>query len=94
MKQLARITQGESEYDQQLRQLLDATGIDPEEFIGLEYFGLVPYFVIAGASVRTDAHAHGEDVHVSEIVIEIPDELADAFYSTLPRILADAYAEE
>jgi len=42
MKQLAYITQGHSEYDPALRELLDATGIDAEEFVGLDYFSLTP----------------------------------------------------
>ena len=37
MKQIGFITQGHSEYDDRLRALLDASGIDPEEFLGLEY---------------------------------------------------------
>ena len=47
MKQLAYITQGHSEYDPRLRELLDATGIDPGEFIGLDYFSLSPFFALA-----------------------------------------------
>jgi hypothetical protein len=94
MKQLAFITQGHADYEQRLRTLLDGTGIDPEEFIGLEYFGLVPFFIIAGASVRTDAHAHGEDVHVTGITVEVPEELEEGFYATLPQILEDAYVDE
>ena len=94
MKQLAFITQGQADYEERLRTLLDGTGIDPEEFIGLEYFGLVPFFIIAGASVRTDAHAHGDDVHVTGITVEIPEELEEGFYATLPEILDMAYGEE
>ena len=59
MKQLAYITQGHSEYDPALRELLDATGIDAEEFVGLDYFSLIPFFVLAGATVTPDAHTHG-----------------------------------
>jgi hypothetical protein len=94
MKQLAFITQGHSEYEDRLWELLEGTGIDPHEFVGLDYFGLVPFFVVSGASVRTDAHTHGGDVHVSGIRIEIPEELEEGFYATLPQILADAYADE
>ena len=94
MKQLATITQGSSDYDPRLRSLLDATGIDPHEFVGLDYFGLVPFFVIAGAAVRPDAHTHGDDVHVVAIHVEIDDELEEAFYATLPDLLDDAYRED
>ena len=94
MKRLATIAQGRSDYDDRLRALLDGTGIDPHEFVGLDYFGLVPFFVIAGATVRPDAHTHGDDVHVSEIHVEIPEDLEEAFYATLPELLEDAYTDE
>ena len=94
MKQLAFITQGHSDYEPRLWELLEATGIDSQEFVGLDYFGLVPFFIVSGASVRTDAHTHGADVHVSGIHVEIPEELEEPFYGTLPAILADAYGDE
>jgi hypothetical protein len=94
MKRLARITQGHSDYDGRLRALLDASGIDPEEFLGLEYFSLTPFFVLAGATVAAEAHAHGSEVHVSAVRVEIPEELEEAFLATLPDLLDDAYAEE
>jgi hypothetical protein len=92
MKQLAFITQGHSEYDDRLWKLLDESGIDPHEFDGLDYFGLTPFFVIAGATVRADAHTHGPTVHTSGVYVEIPEELEDAFYATLPAILDSAYS--
>ena len=94
MKQLAYITQDHSDYDPRLRELLDGTGIDPHEFIGLDYFSLVPFFVLAGATVTSDAHAHGTDVHVTGARVHVPEELEDAFLHTLPLILAEAYGEE
>lgn len=94
MKQLAYITQGNSSYDDRLWQILSASGIDPHEFEGLDYFGLTPFFVIAGATVRADAHTHGTDVHTSGVFVEIPEELEEAFLATLPELLEDAYAEE
>lgn len=93
MKRLAYITQGSSEFEPRLRELLDGTGIDPEEFIGLEYFSLTPFFVISGANVVADAHTHGTDVHVAGVVVEISEELEEGFYATLPQILDDAYGE-
>jgi hypothetical protein len=94
MKQLAIIAQGQSDYDERLRGLLDNSGIDPEEFIGLDYFSLVPFFVLAGATVAPDAHAHGDSVHVTAVRVTIPEEQEDAFLATLDEILADAYEEE
>jgi hypothetical protein len=94
MKQIAYITQGHSDYDERLRAVLDASGIDPEEFLGLEYFSLTPFFVLAGATVGAEAHAHGTEVHVSGVRVTIPEELEEAFLATLPELLEDAYSEE
>jgi hypothetical protein len=94
MKQLAYITQGNSRYDDRLWEILSSSGIDPHEFEGLDYFGLTPFFVIAGATVRADAHTHGSDVHTAGVFVEVPDELEEAFLATLPELLEDAYAEE
>jgi hypothetical protein len=94
MKQIGFITQGHSEYDERLRALLDASGIDPEEFLGLEYFSLTPFFVLAGATVSADAHTHGAEVHVSAVRIMIAEDLEEAFLATLPELLADAYTDE
>ncbi|MDP9376016.1 MAG: hypothetical protein M3P40_00295 [Actinomycetota bacterium] len=94
MKTLAFITQGQSDYEDRLRELLDSTGIDPHEFEGLDYFGLLPFFVIAGASIRTEAHTHGDHVHATGIYVEVPEELEGGFYATLPLLLEDAYEEE
>jgi hypothetical protein len=93
MKQIGFITQGHSDYDERLRALLDASGIDPEEFLGLEYFSLTPFFVLAGATVSPDAHTHGTDVHVSAVRITVPEELEEAFLATLPELLDDAYSD-
>ena len=94
MKQIGYITQGRSDYDERLRAVLDASGIDPEEFLGLEYFSLTPFFVLAGATVSPDAHTHGTEVHVSAVRVEIAEELEEAFLAMLPELLDDAYAEE
>ena len=95
MKQIGFITQGHAEYDERLRALLDASGIDPEEFLGLEYFSLTPFFVLAGATVSPDAHTHGgTDVHVSAVRITVAEELEEGFLATLPELLEDAYSDE
>lgn len=93
MKQLAYITQGNSEYDDRLRALLEESGIDPHEFLGLDWFSLVPFFVLAGATVSPDAHAHGSDVHVTGVRVAVPEEFEEGFFDALPRYLEDAYAE-
>ena len=94
MKQIGYITQGRSDYDERLRAVLDASGIDPEEFLGLEYFSLTPFFVLAGATVGAEAHAHGTEMHVSGVRVTIAEELEEAFLATLPELLADAYTDE
>ena len=95
MKQIGFITQGHSDYEERLRAVLDASGIDPEEFLGLEYFSLTPFFVLAGATVSPDAHTtHGPEVHVSAVRITVPEELEEAFLATLPALLDDAYTDE
>ena len=94
MKRLAYITQGNSDYEERLWELLSGSGIDPHEFEGLDYFGLTPFFVIAGATVRADAHTHGTDVHTAGVFVEVPEELEEAFLATLPELLEDAYSEE
>lgn len=94
MTQLAHIVPEQSDYDPRLRALLDGTGIDPHEFIGLDYFSLVPFFVLAGATVAPDAHTHGDSVHVTAVRISVADGQEDAFLATLEEILADAYGAE
>lgn len=94
MKTLAVITFGQSRYDDRLRTLLDESGIDPEEFEDLEYFGLLPFFVLAGASVRTDAHAHGDHMHFQGVTVELPEELEEPFFTLLPEMLEQAYGED
>jgi hypothetical protein len=94
MKQLAFITQGHSEYADRLWQLLTESRIDPHEFSGLDYYGLVPFFVLCGASVRPQAHTHGPEIHVEGVFVEVSDELEEAFYATLPLMLEDAYGDD
>ena len=94
MKQLAYIAQGNSDYDERLRELLDGSGIDPHEFIGLDWFSLVPFYVLAGATVTPEGHAHGATMHVTGVRVTVPDEFEDGFLQTLAEILSDAYADE
>ena len=88
MKQLAFITVGRSEFDPRLKQMLDDTGIDPQEFESLDYFSLVPLFLLASASVRTSAQAHGDHMHLEGWYVEVEDDLEPIFFSELPGLLA------
>ena len=94
MKQLAVITPGRSDYEPRLRTLLEEAEIDPYEFEDLEWFGLLPFFAAAGASIRTTAHGHGDHVHVETVTVEVPPELEEGFYGTLPPMLEQAYGDE
>lgn len=88
MKQLAFITIGDSEYDDRLWNLLQETGIDAQEFESLDYFSLVPLFLLAGASVRTVAHAHDDHAHFEGWYLEIAEDMEEIFYLQLPNLLA------
>jgi hypothetical protein len=93
MTTIAEINIGQSRFDERLKRLLDESGIDPDEFEDLEYFGLLPFFVLAGASVRTDAHAHGDHLHFHGVTLELPEELEGPFFEVLPRMLDAAYED-
>lgn len=88
MKQLAFITVGDSDYDDRLWKLLQDTGIDAQEFEQLDYFSLVPIFLLAGASVRTAAHAHGDHMHLEGWYVEIEEDLEPIFFDQLPQLLS------
>jgi hypothetical protein len=88
MKQLAFITVGDSDYDDRLWGLLQETGIDAQEFEQLDYFSLVPIFLLAGASVRTAAHSHGDHMHLEGWYVEVEDDLEPIFYEQLPQLLS------
>jgi hypothetical protein len=94
MKQLATISQGQADYDPRLRAVLDESGIDPHEFVGLEYFSLTPFFVLAGATVAPEVHSHGDHLHVTGVHVTIDENFEEAFLDVLPQMLADAYVDE
>jgi hypothetical protein len=88
MKQLAFITVDHSEYDDRLKAILDESGIDSQEYESLEYFSLVPLFLLSGASVRTVAQAHGDHMHLEGWYVEIDEALEPIFFEELPGLLA------
>ncbi len=53
----------------------------------IDEISLLPAYVLAGASIRTEAHAHGSHMHVVAISVEIAGELEAAFYETLGHVL-------
>jgi hypothetical protein len=88
VKQLAFITVGQSEFDPRLREILEQSGIDSQEFEQLEWFSLLPFFALAGASIRTAAQAHGDHMHLEGWFVEIDDDLEPIFFAELPNLLA------
>jgi len=87
MTLIMKITDEGAEYADQLHDLLAEFGVDPAIEDEIDEISLLPAYVLAGASIRTDAHAHGGHMHVVAITVEIPDELEEAFYETLGHVL-------
>ena len=87
MVQLMRITSDGAELTERLSDLLAEFGFDLADD-EVDELTLVPAFVLGGASVRTEAHAHGDHMHVVGISVEIAEELQEAFYATLEEILS------
>jgi len=88
MARLATITIGHSDYDPRLRAILDDSGLEPQEFEGLDYFSYLPFLVIAGASVAPLLHLHGDHSHFEGATIDVPDEQVEMFLHALPQVLA------
>ena len=88
MKQLAFIPFGQAEYDPRLKGILDESGIDPEEFESLEYFSMLPFMVLAGASVDTQVESHGDHFHFQGVAVQIADDMEEPFFDAFPQLLA------
>jgi hypothetical protein len=97
MKQLAFITFGDSKYEDRLWQVLEDSGVPADEFESLDYFSLMPFLVLAGASVDTQVESHGDHFHFQGVSITIPDDMEEPFYDGLEGLLeqlADQQEEE
>jgi hypothetical protein len=94
MTQLARIAIGDSQYEDRLWTLLEGTGLDRDDFEGLDYFSLLPFFVLAGASVTSHVHVHGDHSHFESVTVELPEELEESFFGVLPDLLAQLVEDE
>ncbi len=94
MKQLAFITFGQAEYDPRLKGILDESGIDPDEFESLEYFSMVPFMILAGASVDTRVESHGDHFHFQGVVIQVSDDMEEPFFDAFPQLLAQLMEQE
>ncbi len=93
MKTLAQIAPQESTFDPQLLTLLEESGVEKDDFEDLDYFSLIPFFVLSGASVQTAAHAHGDHAHVTGVTVVLPEELEAHFFHVLPQMLAQLTGE-
>jgi hypothetical protein len=88
MTQLAFITFDDSKYDDRLWQLLEESGVPADEFETLDYFSLLPFFVLAGASVDTQVESHGDHFHFQGVRLTIADDMVEPFYDGLEGLLA------
>ena len=88
MTQVASITLDEAQFEDRFLQILEASGLEPEEFEGLPYFSYTPFFVIAGATVSPRIRVHGDHTHFEGVSIDVPDGEVDIFYDVLPELLA------
>lgn len=94
MTLIMRVTDEGTQYAERLHELLAEFGVNPEQEDEIDEISLLPAYVLAGASVRTDAHAHGDHMHVVAITVEIAEELEQAFYETLAQVLEASTADE
>lgn len=88
MTQLAQIAPGASTFDPRLLALLEESNAEKDDFEDLDWFSLLPFFALAGASVETTAHAHGDHAHFESVRIVLPEELEAHFFAALPQMLA------
>ncbi len=88
MAQLAQIAPGQSTFDPRLLALLEASGVEKDDFEELDWFSLLPFYALAGASIETEAHAHGDHAHFAAVRVVIDDTLVDHFLTALPQMLA------
>jgi len=87
MTLILKITDEGTQYADQLHDLLAEFGVNPAIEDEIDEISLLPAYVLAGASIRTEAHSHGSHMHVVAITVEIADELEEAFYETLGHVL-------
>jgi hypothetical protein len=94
MTRIADLSIGSSEFDPPFLKILEESGLEREEFEGLDYFTWTPFFVIAGATVAPKIHVHGDHTHFEGATIDVPDSELEFFYEALPHLLAQVYEGE
>jgi hypothetical protein len=94
MTQIADLSVGQSNYDARFRKILDDSGVEAEEFEGLDYFTWLPFFVIAVATITPKIHVHGDHTHFNGATIDVPEDQVELFYDALPDLLAQVVEAE
>ena len=94
MTLIMQVTDEGTQYAERLHDLLAEFGVNPEVEDEIDEISLLPAYVLAGASIRTEAHSHGDHMHVVSITVEIADELEQAFYETLAQVLEASAADD
>lgn len=79
-----------SQFEPRFLKILQDSGVEKDEFEGLDYFTWLPFFVIAGATVAPKIMVHGDHVHFEGATIDVPDDEVDFFYDALPHLLQQA----
>lgn len=91
---LANLSIGESEFDPRFLEILDASGLEREEFEGLDYFSWLPFYVILGATIKPKIRVHGDHTHFEGATIEVPDAEVALFLDALPELLSQVQYED
>lgn len=94
MTRIADISIGSSDFNERFLKILDDSGLEKEEFEGLDYFTWVPFFVIAGATVAPKILVHGDHTHFEGATIDVPEDQLDFFFEALPHLLAQVIDAE
>ncbi len=85
---------GGLDFEDRFWALLQATGLEVREFEDLDYFSYLPFFALAGASMETHVHRHGDHFHFQGVTVSVADDLVEGFYTVLEQILAQLQPED
>ena len=87
MTSLGTIAVGDTKLAPRLVAMLEQSGLEREEFEELDWFGLLPFFALAGASVTTHNQSHGDHYHFQGVELTIDDGSDEGFYGALEQML-------
>lgn len=94
MTRIADLSIGQSDFDPPFLKILDESGLEKDEFEGLDYFTWLPFFVVAGGTVAPKIRVHGDHTHFEGATIDVPDDQVEFFYDALPHLLAQVVMDE